>query len=151
MKIGFKHKNHDNDLASYIISAWTRSKYIHSQIMFSNGQVGSSWKSHGVAFKSVPEAIQYPEHFTFIDLTNTPIDEWMVYDFIQSQLGNDFDMRAIISTILPIRGSLNKWQCSELVYSSLVWGGMTPVDIAPQAMTPAKLYVTINNYLSRLS
>lgn len=142
MTLCFKHKLHDNDFIDLLISTWTKSKYIHTQILFSDGIVGGAWMETGVAFRPKEEVLEFPEYFTLVNMQNTEVNEQIVYEFIEKEIGKEFDMKgAIISTAIPsIRALRDKWHCTEIVYAALVAGGMPICEFPPEAVTPQRLF-----------
>ena len=96
MIVVFKYRTHDNDLIDQLISFWTRSRFIHSQILFTNGQVGSSWMDTGVAFKTRRATMIYPFLYEYVQIPNGQIDEQATYGYIEKRLGEKFDMKGAI-------------------------------------------------------
>lgn len=144
MVVAFKHRLHDNDWYDMLISWWTDSEFIHTQIIFPNGKVGSSWMDTGVAFKTMRETIIYPFHYTFVAIPEGALDEQKVYDYVASRRGQKFDMKgAILATAVPYAiGGRNRWHCSEVSFSALKNGGLrTKVwNRPPESISPQNLF-----------
>jgi len=137
MTICFKYNVHDNDIIDTYITLWTNSKYIHAQIIFSNGEVGSSWIDTGVAFKTTDETIIYPYLFSYIKVEIDEISEMKMHKFIEGQLGKKFDM---LGSLIPFVNRKDRWHCSELCYQTLKEGGVINNDTPAEKITPQNLY-----------
>jgi len=147
--VAFKHMVHDNDLIDTFISLWTKSKYIHAQIIFPNGMVGSSWMEMGVALRPLEDVIIYPFYFDYVIIEDKQMDEEKAYRFIQSEYGKKFDMRgAMLSTTFPYTvHNRNKRHCSELSFSALRKGGILKKyeDVPAESVSPQRLFTMLKD------
>lgn len=148
MIVIFKHLAHDNHWIDAIISVGTNSKYIHSQINFSNGMAGSSWMEFGVTFRTLDNTMIYPFLFDYVDLTNTDIDEQKTFNFMLSQIGKEFSIPgAVMATMFPrLIRNRNKWHCTEIVYAALIYGGLNTEARAAVSVTPGQLFDILQKY-----
>ena len=144
MIVAFKHNTHDNDIIDTFITIWTNSKFIHSQIIFSNGEVGSSWMETGVAIRTIEDTVTYPYLYTFVEVNG--LDEQKVYDYIKLHEGETFDM---MGSAFPFLNREDKWHCSEILFSALKNGGLKS-NMKAHKVYPQHLYDILinreNNY-----
>ena len=140
MLIGFKHKQHDNDLPGAIIAASTGSDWIHAELIYEDGVSVSSWAgTKGVVARPTRDTIKKPQYWEIYDLGT--FDTSGLDSFLRAQIGKGYDWQGIfLSYALPMqKQSWNRWTCAELVYYALVH--YTPVDLplVNNAVTPGQL------------
>ena len=143
MVVAFKHRAHDDEFIDLIISTLTASKFIHAQIIFSNGMVGSSWIDRGVALRTINDVIEYPSLFTYVEIKDDKINEDLVYEFFLNNIGKSFDMKgAMLLAILPVTRDKDKYHCSESIFEALKYGGMESKynSLPSESVSPSKLY-----------
>ena len=149
MIVAFKHREHDDDALDLLISTLTLSKFIHTQIIFSNGLVGSSWIKEGVAIKTINDVVTYPSLFTYVKIKDDKVDEKLVYDFFLANLGIPFDMKgAMLLAIIPyFEINENKYHCSKVCFEALKYGGMKTKYNNTQSVkvSPSKLFKILTN------
>ena len=149
MIIAFRHLAHDNTVLDTIDSLFTNSNYVHVQIIFSNCQVGGAWIKKGVQFRSISNTITYPFLWDFVEVND--LNEAKVYQHIQSKLGEKFSILGSFGMrLFPVRKK-NMWYCSDIVFSSLLAGGLkTKLSYLNSiAISPQKIYdilIKENNY-----
>lgn len=159
MIVAFKHKEHDDDNIDLLISTVTASNFIHAQIIFSNGLIGSSWMDTGVSLRTIDKVMIYPSLYTYViipvqievegknntstSIGNHIINENLVYEFFLNNLGKPFDMKgAMLLSIFPISRNKNKYHCSEVCIEALKYGGMKTKynSIPSESISPGKLF-----------
>lgn len=98
-----------------LVCWWTRGKYSHMELVFSDGlSASSSFIDGGVRYKH----IEYSDaNWDFVELD---CDESKVRQFIDLHLGQKYDVLGIAGFVLgPLRDGRKKQFCSELCMSAL--------------------------------
>ncbi|MFZ6773021.1 hypothetical protein ACO0LB_09945 [Undibacterium sp. SXout7W] len=118
MRIAFYAANHDGLPGIYnrLVKWWTRGRYSHVEILFTDGLcASSSFMDGGVRFKHIDLDIKKWEFITVPDELEPAARAW----FEQHQ-GQKYDVLGNVHFILSIVvGEKRKWFCSEAVAAAL--------------------------------
>ena len=125
---------------SALIRLFTFSKWSHVAIEY-NGVVIDSTSTDGVAESSYKEFAAIHRSIHIEELTG--VNEEVVWRFLKSQVGKEYDFRAIFA--LPFRKnwqSNDAWFCSELVAKALMKGGKK-INLKSSRITPRDLWLIL--------
>lgn len=125
---------------SALIRFFTFSKWSHVAIEY-NGVVIDSTSVNGVAVSSVNEFTASHRSIHTEELTG--VNEDAVWKFLKSQLGKEYDFRAVFA--FPFRKSWqqnDKWFCSELAAEAIIIGGRN-LKIKSSRVTPRDLWAML--------
>ena len=127
------------DIADQLISFWTKSKYVHVELIMDNMWISSNLK--GVHIKELtPLKDTYDYHNLEVIITH---DQYVnIVKWIYKQNGKTYDRLGIyLSQFIPLRiDNRNKWFCSELVTKILQMLNVVEVqDNYPFLTSPADL------------
>ena len=147
MKVAFK-KN-ITSVFGRLITLWTKGKYCHTELVFSDGRWFSSDESDkGSRFLVGPKT---GCEYDYLDVPITPEDEARILKFCESENGLPYDKKGIGFSFLPIPlgyQSENAWFCSEICTAALqiaqYCSGYTPARVHPN-----KLYKILSTELSK--
>lgn len=115
------------------VQIWTRSKYSHCEIIFSDGiAASSSFEDKGVRFKQIDFN---EDHWDFIDLPDHY--EATARKWFENHKGEKYDILGNVHFVFSIiADDTDKWFCSEAVAASL--GILTP-----ERFDPGSLYAVV--------
>lgn len=137
MKVAF-YKGTRSGLAglySIGVKSWTRSKYSHAEIVFSDGMAASSsFADGGVRFKHIDFD---PAKWDFIEITG---DESKARKWFVSHEGKAYDIIGNVGFVIGlIRDGSDKWSCAESIAAALGY-------LEPWRFSPAILYSACSYY-----
>jgi uncharacterized protein YycO len=68
----------------------------------------------------------------FLEVSATPEQEDIFYEYLLSQIGKPYDYGAVLSFFYPSRDwqESDHWDCAELIGTSLAMGGFFPQEMA---------------------
>lgn len=127
-----------HNIGSWLIKAFTFSKWNHTAIMFDDGTVFDSTFFSGVRALSYEEFSRiYPRHRQYIVNISVP-NEKASRDFAEEQLGKAYDWTAVIGIIFQKRkwNDISDWFCSELSETIISKGGVTYFRIDASSILP---------------
>lgn len=114
LKLAFK-KVDKNDLGSYLISKWTKSKYTHVEIIIENNWISSTLEEgvHIKPLRPLKDTYDYYDIKVFV----TNYQYLRIMEWVYKQNLKPYDKLGIMfSQFIPFRfDSRSKWFCSELV------------------------------------
>lgn len=133
----------NNKPASLLIKLFTLSHWSHVAILDDEGYIYDSTLLTGVRRIHFDE---WKKHYRDFDFTSFAVkDRKKVYEFLDSQVGNGYDIFGILSFILHKNyEDKGKWFCSELVAHAL---GIKykPWRLSPQFLS--QFYKTLKGYI----
>lgn len=130
------------NVGHWVMAQWTRSTWIHAELLLRHPrQIGfSSNPEQGVMPKTWNEVVNSTDTW---ELYVVPVtSEADVFDFVCSQVGKPYNLKGVWlgHVVKKDRPQLNRWHCSELVYSVL--SQYARLDIPPRdpvSVSPADL------------
>ena len=131
------------------IKLWTKSKYFHTEIIFSNKRI-SAYTNTGVNVYYFENNFDF-KHFDYYEinvLEPTSYQEMLIWNYINEQIETGYDWNGIFFSQIFRLGinNPNKWFCSEIVVKILQLFLFEPVlDCLPNKVSPAKLYKLIKD------
>lgn len=143
MIVAFKNRLNKLDLANQLISFWTRSDWIHVEMLleFPRQMAVSSRPSHGgITVSDWPSVLTNPYWWEYYEVPVYSENE--VWSFLLSQADKSFNWSGLIAaqvfgSSLPRNDS---WFCSELTYATLVQYSTISLPLRdPAQVSPAML------------
>jgi len=144
MQIAFRKRA--KSFFSSVIRIWTRGKYSHVELVFSDGMYFSSQEGEGVRFKAIPID---PEHWDYLPLAILPAKEAEIRAECEDWVGAKYDWRGIAFSFLPIPigwQHFDRWFCSEICAAMLQRAGYL-IGYAPASLSPNGLHKAIKREL----
>lgn len=132
-----------------LITVWTRGKYCHTELVFSDGSFFSSDESDGGTrfLKGPKKGIEY-------DYLIVPVHseiEALIKEFCEREDGCKYDKKGIVFSFLLIPlGYQNEeaWFCSEICVAALQLAGYC-TGYTPARVHPNKLYKILKKELNK--
>ncbi len=139
MNVIFQHKG--GGLFGFLIKLWTRSRFNHVELEFSDGTRFSAYPKGGTQFKAPLTAFEQHQ-WVRVPLLIALDHEIDLRNWCHSELACRYDWAGILLTqIFPIgRHSKTKWFCSEVCAAALAPAFATIGKLKPHRISPAKLY-----------
>jgi hypothetical protein len=132
MRVAFHKGGGRWNLFSWAIRTWTRGKYSHVELIFSDNMSFSSRKD-GVRFEKI-DYKKHPERWDIFPLALGPTDEEVIRAHARKHCGQKYDWVGIVLDRVfgtSIHGE-KQWWCSEIVAHVL--------GIEPEMIDPTQLY-----------
>ena len=153
--IAFKHSwNKDinvfEKIKNKLIQWWTNSRYFHVEICIDNTWITSCPDKGGVIKKRLrTNKGSNWDYFEIKVHELTPIQQLILCDFINKQIGTGYDWLGIYSRVFTIfRDDRTKWFCSEICTKLLQLMYVKEVlDYEPYQVTPGLLYNLLKKIL----
>lgn len=147
--IAFKHYQHDgNDFYAQLMKTFLRSEFIHCELVFSDGKVGSSNEFTGVNI--------FEE-----DLKRNPI-YWEFYEipwyyeaetrkYVARKVGKPYNWGGVLGSMLyPMGLSQDGFCCADLCYVALCKSGVPLPNHDPESVSPNDLRLMIQKLYPRI-
>ena len=122
MIVAFKHKSNTVDLANKLIGYWTKSDWVHCEmLLYTPRQVAVSARisSDGITVSSWKETLIIPNSWDYYDVPVS--DDQGVWDFLIAQADKSYNVKGMLAS--QIFGTsvhqAGSWFCSELTYAVL--------------------------------
>lgn len=134
--------NPDAELFDRAVCIWTRSRFSHVEMVFSDGMsFSSSPRDGGCRFKEID--YNKPSHWVLFPIPwITEYDEQEIRAFCINQDGTKYDWTGIfLSQVLPLNiQEPNRWFCSEIAANSLK-------AKRPAQYNPGSLYEMVRKHI----
>lgn len=130
-----------NGFVSRLIKFWTRSKYSHCELVFSNGSSFSADTKMPMHTRFANSKYMVAAEWDFIHIAVTKEGETKIKNFCIDELRCAYDWTGIVlSQFIPLGyHNKTKWFCSEVCVAALQTIGMLP-GIKPNRVSPGKLH-----------
>jgi hypothetical protein len=145
MLLAFKHRIQNKPFPDVLINLWTRSPWVHVEILLEDAPrrgwaIGARTAGNGVQLSS-----QWTDALTTVpqamwEFYRVPVrSEKEVWEFLGPQLGKHFNYSSVIGAQglgLPVQNQ-KTWFCSELAYalvqqcSTLAFAQVEPISVHP--------------------
>lgn len=149
--VAFKHiKDTKPPFMQKLISWWSKSKIVHTELIIDDMWVSSDLPTGGVTIQPLRPLTDKWEYIELGNICLTNKQHQYVLDFIKRQEGKKYDTLGIVlSQVLPWRiHSKEKWFCSEIVTKILQLLTYQAVyDYEPQEVSPSDLHNILITYL----
>jgi hypothetical protein len=110
------------DWTDKFISLYTWGPFSHTELIFSDNMwFSASMRDKGVRYKYILKIPYFDikeinfDHWKIVRLNISPVLEFKIRAWCNSQVGKSYDWRGMLSFILPvIKENSNDWYCTEL-------------------------------------
>jgi uncharacterized protein YycO len=144
LKVAFLKR--DPSLMGWLIQTWTRSPYIHTELVFNDVTMVSSIQGIGVRSLHVPGWYDRDKWDT-IEVVVSESEQKAILEWLKCEMGSGYDWFGLFmcQVFRFGRHNQNKWFCSELCTAALQSIGRFP-GVKPYQQSPAKLYKLLRSY-----
>lgn len=142
MIVAFKNKLNTVDLANRLIAYWTKSDWVHCEILLNEPRrvaISARISTDGITFSSWADALTMPNSWEYYQVT---ADEQAVWDFLMAQTGKSYNVKGLLGSQIfgqAVHQS-ESWFCSELTYAAIL--NFSPINlplVEPANVNPAML------------
>lgn len=138
MIVAFRKRKHS--LFSWLISWWTKSIFVHCEIVLAGGTMISAVEKRGVRIIYTLDEFS-EKSWELVEITMTEKQETDIYTWCLGELGCKYDWAGILfcQVFKFGRQHKDKWFCSEFCTAALQQAGWLQ-GVKPYQQCPGKLY-----------
>lgn len=143
MIIAFKHKSNTVDLTNRLIGYWTKSDWVHCEMLLSEPRqvaISARISADGITFSSWHDVLVNLNSWEYYQVP--VLDEQAVWDFLIFQTGKSYNVKGMLASQLfkTALHQADSWFCSELTYAVLLHFSSVNLPIVePASVNPALL------------